>query len=427
MNRYMLFCLLMIGAWVVKAQGPSLEKAEALIEAGKNEEAGPLLNDLRTSEDLEVRAGALRLTGVMMIKSDELDSAQWYLNQALQLSRETYLREEMMVSLHQLGRVQVFKGNFGKAQAYGEEARNLALELNDLEAEASINGLLGWSYYSNEVDFKTVLMLEKRQAEIVGRIDQSIRKGIVYNNLGYDLTVAGFTSLDSIIKLSKIANAIFGHIEGSKGRWYTSMNLIWQYRLKNQLDSSKYYGELAVRQGLQANDRHAVVETYFQLGVTLLTRGEREAAAQSFAQGKEWRGSENDRDGYVFDVYYADWLWEIGKKKEAMALLEEAVEFLKTSEVLYEMQGRVVLAHRYYEQGKIDKAEAQIRVIENPRHNYISFETRCLAAIIRARLLDRNAETSKAKTLLTSWLKHMESIQADALAGLLREEMEKLG
>jgi catechol-2,3-dioxygenase len=83
------------------------------------------------------------------------------------------------------------------------------------------------------------------------------------------------------------------------------MNLSWQYRLMNDLNTSEKYGRMAVEQAQADNDRHAIIEANTNLGETLLAQNKIEEAEVFYTSGLELSKQKNDRDKFVFEVYYS--------------------------------------------------------------------------------------------------------------------------
>lgn len=362
--------------------------------------------------------------GLALLALREYDEAEAAFQEALQRSSALYDRSEEMLAYYGVGRLKAFQGKFQEAVVPGNRARGLAVELGDVDNEFKINNLLSWTYFETQVDFNQVLEHEARQAELV-RNRSELDRAHIYNNLGYDLTVAGAAPLDSAIKLMKFANSVYAEVEANEGRWYTLMNLTWQHRLSGDLAASKEFGEKSLRQAIEESSRHAVVEASFQLGETLLALGDIEGASTAFETGLKWRGLSKDRDRYVFDVYYGNFLWVTNKRKEAISVLEDAVNFLVTSEVFYEMHGRALLANHYMAMGQINQVKTHLDKIEQPRHNYIAMESKCLAGMARAELFARQQQPLYAKRLLENWKKHAQHIGALSLFKDLNQRLSK--
>ena len=406
------------------AQERNLDDVINLIETGKYEEVHQSVDNLMQEDDPLTRGKAMRIKGQAYQASRDLDQAEKWLKEAIDLNGSIYNREEMAYSLYYLGRTYAFKGDFDKALYNAEFASFLAKEMNNQRLELKINGLLSWTYYMTDQSFNRILDHEMRQFQVVSSVGTELEKAFNYNNFGYTLTIVGMADLDSAISLMEYARAVNAVKEGNNGRWHTLMNLTWQYRLKGDLKKSIEYGEQAFNQSMAIEDRHAIVETAFQLGESLTLSGAIDKAEKYYDIGLEWRGDEKDRDRYVFDVYYAMYLWRKGKKNQAIESLKTAVEYLVNSEVFYEMHGRAILAQYLEAEGSEDEANEQLMFIEKPRNNYISYETRCIAAITRARLLAKKGEPKTALQLLQSWELFMEQMGADLLSNSVKRELE---
>lgn len=383
-----------------------LAAAENLMNSQRYSEALELFISLVNSVDPEIKIKALRISAQIHMIEGESGPAIEKLNEALTLSRTIFNQHEETLSLYHLARAYSENNSFNLGRKHAEDAALLSQLLGDRELEYRIRNFLVYTYFMTETDFYKTLSQETQLFHLVNTVGSEQQKAAVYNNLGYDLTVAGSVHVDSTMSLMNFANAHYAKMEQNNGRWYTLMNLTWQYRLKYELDSSLKYGKMALSQALIEEDRHAVVETAFQLGETLMEIGNMDSAARQYQIGKSWRDETDDRDGYVFDIYYSKFLWNSGQRKEAIMLLEEAVDWLKRSEVFYEMHGRSLLATYYLENGQIEAAKQLLTVLHNPRHNYISLETRCILAITNAKILKKSGRNKLAESLLSSWLNH---------------------
>jgi tetratricopeptide (TPR) repeat protein len=203
------------------------------------------------------------------------------------------------------------------------------------------------------------------------------------------------------------------------------MNLTWQYRLINQLDSSEYFGRLGVERAKKDADRHAIVEICTNLGETLMARDKLDEAKSFYETGLEWSTKEDDRDKYVFDVYHARFLWNSGNKESAIENLKQAIEFLINDEVFYEMLARAYLADYAFNAGKIQLAEDQIRFFKNPRANYFSQEARIIAGMVEVNILAVN-DRIKAEGLLKQLFEQVDLSGAEYLKGQLNDLKDEL-
>ena len=321
-------------------------------------------------------------------------------------------------SLYILSRASAMSGAFEAAREYAEEGARLSRDMGNDSLEYRLNNMISWSFFVLGVDIHKILKHEERQLQLVDQLDDENAKANTYNNYGYDATVAGTIELDKAIEYAQFANDYYARTEAHQGRWYTLMNLTWQYRLKNDLDKSEEYGLLSAKQALTDEDRHAIVEANSQLAETYLAKGAIEKAEPYYKDGLKWRADINDRDGYVFDVYYARYLWETDQRMEAIEMLLQAVEFLEQSEVFYEMHGRALLAEYCEKEGNLDMAREQIEIIEKPRNNFISFETRCMAALVKKKIASDD-EKDAAEANIQDHLIQAHEIGATYLIALL--------
>ncbi len=400
----------------LSAQGDikmALEAASAKLAENKADEAINILGSV-SSENAQpkFRSELLSLLGEAYLKKKDFKKSLEFLDESLALDKVIFNRKGLTRSLYLKSRTLAFSGDFQYALESAQQGAYIARARQDHQLELQLLNIMSWAQFETQVDFNAVLTHEARVIVVVQQTGSPIQKADVYNNLGYDLTVAGIVKLDSAIALMQYANQTYARQAQNQGRWYTLMNLTWQYRLKNDLNQSMKYGEMAVAQAKADDDRHAIVESCFQLAETLIEAGKTNTARPYYEMALKRSLEKDDRDKYVFDIYYGRYLWEIGKNKEAIDRLQKAVEFLTTSEVFYEMHGRALLASYYFEQGEIDKADAMLHVIENPRHNYIAFETRFMAACTRARILQSMKKPDIANALLQSWMEEAEYNQS---------------
>ncbi|WP_299530455.1 hypothetical protein [Ulvibacterium sp.] len=323
-------------------------------------------------------------------------------------------------SLYIMARASALSGDFEHAIPYGEKGKKLCLLKENYAMEYKINNTLSWAYFALDKDFFKILEHQERQLYVVNQLEDEGAKASAYNNYGYDTTVSGSIALDSAITLMQFANNHYAKTENNKGRWYTLMNLTWQYRLKNDLEKSAYFGKLSAKRAKEDNDRHAIVEANTNFGETLLHQNKLEEAAPYYVEALKWAEQNQDRDKYVFDVYYSRYLWQKGDKAEALKLLKKAITFLETSEVFYEMLGRAFLATYSYETNDYDEAKKQLAVFENPRSEYISVEARILAKLVEAKMLF-TADRKRARVLLEDASKQLRRIGAKQLLNLVQQ------
>ncbi len=420
MKKKLLIMLFTVAYTSVLAQSDILKKANDLLASDSAQTALNMLEPI-SQFDYNQLPEVHSLIGKGLLKLKKDSSAILSFKKCLQISKSINDIEYEIESLYWLTRLSAISGKFKQAVVYGEEGSLLARLYQKDVMEFRINNFLSWAYFMTNKDFNKVLIHEQRQLELVGLVGNESQKAQVYNNLGYDLTIAGNVHLDSTISLMKWANDQYGKMENNNGRWYTLMNLTWQYRLKGDYQQAVEYGKLSLNQAQVDEDRHAIIEASFQLGESLMALEQLEKAKEFYDIGYEQSVLQKDRDKYVFDVYYANYLFTIGEQDKAINLLESAVEFLTTSEVFYEMHGRAILSLLYIEEGKIEQAKAQLNIIEEPRHNYIATETKCIAAIAMARLVDQKDESL---ALLNNWRTRANEIGALQIVGWLDQELK---
>lgn len=357
----------------------------------------------------------LRAKAWSALEEKDLDAAFAAASKASESDRHLKDTAALAESLYLLSRTSALSGQFEEAIHYGQEAAELCRMMANYSLEYKINNTLSWAYFETNYDFKARLTHQDRQLFVVEQLNDDQAKALVYNNYGYDRTVAGNLPLEQAIRYMKIANDHYAKTEKNNGRWYTLMNLTWQYRLKGDFQTSETYGQLAVQQAAADQDRHAIIEANTNLGETLLAQNKLTEAKPLYVRAQKWSQQEADRDKFVFDVYFARYLWLSGRRDQAIAELEKAVSFLSTGEVFYEMLGRAWLAEFYRQTNQNLKAAEQIKIIENPRSNYVSFETQCLAVKTQSKL------QMEMKPLVNTWIAKAETIGAHYLVELLKK------
>ena len=161
------------------------------------------------------------------------------------------------------------------------------------------------------------------------------------------------------------------------------------------------------------------------LGETLLAQNKIEQAKPLYERGLEISKQQEDRDKYVFDVYYSRYLWETGKKDEAISLLENAIGFLESGEIFYEMQARAFLADYYFSNGNVEGAEKQVNKFKNPRAKYFSQEAEVIASSVEAQMAAAN-DGDTALEILDDRLQELNISGAELLKIRLLELKEQL-
>lgn len=383
-----------------KAQ-TNIDRAKTLLEKDSVAAAISLLTPVDKFE-LVWRFDALTLLGKCYAKDNNIKAATETYLTLLELSQKYFAKGYEMDALFRLARLNAMQGHFQEAINFGERGSQKAELANEKSLEFSINNILSWAYFEQNIDFNKVLIHEKRQYNLVNQIGNETQKALVYNNLGYDLTVAGTEPLDSAISLMKYANQVYAKEENNNGRWYTLMNLTWQHRLKGEFEAAIEYGVSSLTQAQRDGDRHAIIEASFQLGESLIAAGRKTDVATYYSIGLEQSQDKEDRDKFVFDVYYSRYLWETNNSQEAITRLTSAIEFLQNSEVFYEMHGRALLASYYAKLDRFNEAEEQLNVLSNPRHNYIALETKFIAAKTQAEIWQKQGKAEQADLLMNN-------------------------
>ncbi len=366
------------------------------------------------AQDNLTEANRLKGEAAILMKAKDYQATINAAKQALVVFEKNKDTINSAETLYLMARASALSKDFESAVKYGEKGSQLCLLKENYPLEYKINHTLSWAYFTLGKDFSENLEHQKRQLYVVNQMDDEKAKALVYNNYGYDTTVSGTISLDSTIAYMKFANDYYAKAENNKGRWYTLMNLTWQYRLKNDLQKSEHYGRLSAQQARADNDRHAIIEANTNLGETLLYQNKLQEAAPYYEEGLKWSNQKEDRDTFVFDVYYSKYLWKKGEKKKAISAVKKAIKFLETSEVFYEMLGRAFLADYSYQSNNFTEVKKQLEVFNNPRSNYISLEAKTLAKITEVKLLSKES-TIETKEVLKAVSKKLEEVGATQL------------
>ncbi len=372
-----------------------------------------------TGEENLKEAQELRTKALKQLEQKNYDLGLNDASKAFDISKSGSDSLGMAESLFLLARASALLGKFEAAIDYGKIGAEMSRQLQDFDLEYKNNNVLSWSYFETDHDFEQILEHEKRQVFVVNQLEDDAAKAMVYNNFGYDYTIAGTLPLDSLIQYSKYANDYFAKTENNNGRWYTLMNLTWQHRLKKDFEKSEYFGKLSVERAIKDDDRHAIIEANTNLGETLIAQGKINEALPYYQDALNQSTQKEDRDKYVFDVYYSKFLWLIKAREEAIWRLEEALEFLKTGEVFYEMLGRAYLADFYFQNGETEKAKEQIAILKNPRNHYFSFENKLLGALTEIKILRKQDEAEKAEEIMNNFLANANAFGAEWLVEML--------
>ena len=314
------------------------------------------------------------------------------------------------------------EGRIAQAAEQAYALLDAASENKDLELEFKLLGLINAAQFSLNQYSPDVLQNEYRQEVIARELKDDKRLAGVHNNLGYDLLVTGQAPLSEIIPRLKSANDYYARDENNDGRWYTLMNLTWANRLAEKYDDSIQFGELAVQTARKLKDRHAIIETCINLAETYLEQGRFEQADELFRAAGVEADQKNDRDKYVFDVYFARYLLLTGKGDKAIALAEPAVKELQSIEVFYAELGRAVLADAYFAGGNADGAEALANQIIAKKDDYIPREALISAAIVKAKVLEAKKLNDEADGVLESIAENVANLDSPLLQKRLRRE-----
>lgn len=367
------------------------------------------------------KADNLREAALKAIEAREFPSAIASAKEALHIYQNIPDTMGIIESDYLLARASALSGDFQNAVSYAQAGTEICKTVENYPLEYKLNNILSWAYFSLGKGLGETLEHQKRQLFVVDQLDDAKAKALVYNNYGYDATVSGTVPLKEAVDFMTFANDHYAKTEGNNGRWYTLMNLTWQYRLLNDLSKSEAHGRMAAKQAESENDRHAIIEANTNLGETLLLQNKTEEARPLYERGLELSLQENDRDKYVFDVYYSRYLWKTGEKEKAIALAVNAVEYLKSSEIFYEMLGRAFLAEYYLLQGSSGKAREQLNVFKNPRASYFSQEAKVIAGLVEARIMAKK-DKSAAIDVINDLLDQVNNSGAE----LLKTQLEQL-
>ena len=387
-NTFITRLVLLIGICIINCQSPTSKKSA---------QSDELISQFQQKMEAKEYPEAIRL-----------------IDKAITLEREAGDTSRLINTLFMKTRCLAFSGNFNEVIKTGQEGTSLCQSISDVENEYKFNNFLSWAYFETQQDFERIMGHVRRQIELVDLLENDEYKAGVYNNYGYDGTVAGTIPLDDLLKYQHFANDFYAKENGHKGLWYTLMNLTWIYRLQGDLGNSEKYGKLSVAQALADNDWHAISEANTNLAETYLEIGRIDLAEQLYNEAINWSGEKPERDQHVFNVYYGKYLWNYKQDKMAISLLEDAIEFLESGEVFYEMMGRLHLAQICIHQGRLEDARTQLSKIKNPRHDFISFEVRTLA--------EKLADKVGMANDISSFLSKADQIGAQLIVEKLNQE-----
>lgn len=333
------------------------------------------------------KADSLKRSALEAIEAKEFSSVINYAQEAIKAYTKISDTIGIIESNYLIARASALSGDFDNAVHYGEAGSELCSIIDSFQLEYKLNNTLSWAYFELGKGFDENLKHQERQLYVVEQLNDDDAKAGVYNNYGYDATVSGTIPLTKAIEYTNFANNHYAKTEKNKGRWYTLMNLSWQHRLINDLPKSEEYGRLSVKQAENDNDRHAIIEASTNLGETLMLQNKMEEAKPLYERALELSTQKEDRDKYVFDVYYSRYLWNISHRETAIAKLKTAISFLEESEIFYEMLARATLAEYSYYIKDIGEATKQIAVFKNPRANYFSQESKVLVKTVEAQII----------------------------------------
>ncbi|MDH3697068.1 MAG: hypothetical protein OEQ81_00285 [Flavobacteriaceae bacterium] len=360
------------------------------------------------------KANGLIENAYKAIETNEFPIAIDFAKNALELYKGISDTIGIIESNYIIARTSALSGDFDNAVLYGEAGSDLCKNIENYPLEYKLNNILSWAYFTFGKSFDESFEHNIRQLFVVEKLGDDNAKAMVYNNYGYDATVSGTLPLKKAIEYMKFANDYYAKTEKNNGRWNTLMNLTWQHRLINDLEASEKYGRLAVQQAEIDKDRHAIIESNSNLGETLLIQNKIEEAKPLYERGLYLSKQKDDRDKYVFDVYYSKYLWETDKSSEAISLLKNAIDFLENDEIFYEMLGRAFLAEFYLLKGQLDKVEEQLIKFKNPRANYFSQEAKVIACLAEAKITVTK-DKEKALNILNSKLQELDKSGAELL------------
>ena len=121
-------------------------KGQLALEAGKLDQAGAsakaALAASRVSGDRAEAANALRLLGVVAIRSGDAGAAIGYLGDALAVDRELGAPRKIYLDLIALGRASALKGDRGAARSYYERARAVSEADRDADGAEQARALI---------------------------------------------------------------------------------------------------------------------------------------------------------------------------------------------------------------------------------------------------------------------------------------------
>jgi tetratricopeptide (TPR) repeat protein len=279
-----------------------------------------------------------------------------------------------------------------KSVDYAKKSGDLAMLIRALNISAIVAEELG-----NHSD---VLTLRKVIAQHARELNDPNLKALAYNNLGYLYYLNGITKGDSALMFLKEAHEIYKNLNAPNGQWFTSMNLVMLLKVQGKLADAQMYTRAMMESAEKTNNPHAIIEAIFHRAELNAMLGDSVSAAHDFSRGKITTDQQENRDKYVFDCYYAPYLWQLGHQQEAVSLLQEASTYLSKSEKVYQMAARVSLAYMYSEMNQWADAERELAHVDSLSKQVMSFATIKNAQGVSAIILVHKGEIKDGLALI---------------------------
>ncbi|WP_191963430.1 tetratricopeptide repeat-containing sensor histidine kinase [Pseudotamlana haliotis] len=166
----------------------------------------------------------------------KLDSALYFAQESLKVSKEIDSRLLEAQALESIGMLEQRLGNYSNALSAAFEALTIYEELNLIDNQAAVQAQIATVYAALQ-EYQSSITYLKKTASIYKDLDEKIKYALTLINLGESYRVAGMldlaeTTLLDVLELNKVLD-----IEAISG--YTSGNLGMVYASKNEFEKAK--------------------------------------------------------------------------------------------------------------------------------------------------------------------------------------------
>jgi tetratricopeptide (TPR) repeat protein len=312
-----------------KQESSSSDFYSALADYG---EALALADSISPDSDAaEPRAVALGNLGLVYgFRIDELDKAEEYCQQALEINREIGNRLGEAETMRTLGFIYEELGDLDKAEEYYRQALEINREIGNRLGEAQDLGNLGFVYYVTrrlekaEEYYQQALEIDREIGNRLGEAETMRTLGFIYEELG-DLDRA-----EDYFKRALEADREIGN------RRYEAFDLEalgFVYEQRDALQKAEERHGEALEIFRETGDRREEARELENLGDVYLQRGELEKAEEYLQQALEIHREVGDSIGeaqalgHLGDVYYQ------------RGDIDKAIEYLQQADDVYQQVG----------------------------------------------------------------------------------------